>query len=86
MRPELSVVVPVCNEQDNIAPLIQEIHAAFAGHDIEIIYVDDGSTDATVDAIHRVRSAGVPVRLLRHSIRRGQSAAVHSGVVQARAD
>lgn len=86
MKPELSVVVPVCNEEDNVAPLIHEIHAAFAGRDIEIIYVDDGSTDGTVAAVHQVRQAGIPVRLLRHSIRRGQSAAVHTGICQARAD
>ena len=58
--PELSVVVPVCNEEDNVEPLINEIRSAFAGRDIEIIYVDDGSSDGTVAAIQRVRASGIP--------------------------
>jgi hypothetical protein len=84
--PELSVVVPVCNEEDNVEPLINEIRSAFAGRDIEIIYVDDGSSDGTVAAIQRVRASGIPLRLLRHSIRRGQSAAIHTGISHATAD
>jgi dolichol-phosphate mannosyltransferase len=84
--PALSVVVPVCNEEDNIAPLIKEINAAFKDLAIEILYVDDGSTDGTVDAIRRVREEGIAVRLLRHSVRRGQSAAVHSGIRHAQAE
>ena len=84
--PALSVVVPVCNEEDNIAPLIKEIDAAFKDLEIEILYVDDGSTDGTVEAIQRVRTEGIAVRLLRHSVRRGQSAAVHSGISRAQAE
>jgi dolichol-phosphate mannosyltransferase len=82
----LSVIVPVCNEEDNIAPLIHEIQNAFKDLDIEILYVDDGSTDGTVEAIRREKAAGFPVRLLKHSVRRGQSAAVHSGIRHARAE
>ena len=45
----LSVVVPVYNEQDNVAPLVGEIVAALRGSvDFEIVYVDDDSTDATL--------------------------------------
>ncbi|MFZ9643240.1 MAG: glycosyltransferase, partial [Candidatus Methylopumilus sp.] len=44
---KLSVVVPVRNEQDNVAPLIAEIDAALKGVTHEIIYVNDGSTDKT---------------------------------------
>ena len=45
---DLSVVVPVRNEQDNILPLLAEIDAALRGrYDYEVIYVDDGSTDDT---------------------------------------
>ena len=46
--PDVSIVVPVRNEQDNVAPLIAEIAAALDGRlAYEIIYVNDGSTDAT---------------------------------------
>jgi dolichol-phosphate mannosyltransferase len=49
---ELSVVIPVKNEAGNIAPLVAEIAAALDGHvDYEIVYVDDGSSDATAAEI-----------------------------------
>jgi len=85
--PEVSVVIPVCNEVDNVAPLAREIAAALAGQAFEIIFIDDGSTDGTAEAVRALRAEGLPgVRLLRHSFRRGQSAAVCSGVRRARAD
>ncbi len=84
---DLSVVIPVCNEQDNVEPLAREIHAALAGrHAFETIFVDDGSTDGTARAVLTARAAGMPeVRLIRHSKRSGQSAAVATGVREARA-
>jgi len=87
MQPEVSVVIPVCNEAENIEPLAREIDAALRGRvPFEIIYVDDGSTDATADIARRLRERELPnLRLLRHSFRSGQSAAVRSGVAAARA-
>jgi dolichol-phosphate mannosyltransferase len=83
----ISVVIPVCNEEDNVAPLALEIQAALAAHGpFEILFVDDGSTDKTVAAIESIRACQVPqIRLLRHSVRCGQSSAVHTGVRAARA-
>jgi dolichol-phosphate mannosyltransferase len=46
-NPVVSIVVPVRNEAGNIAPLIAEIEAALAGRAFEIVYINDGSTDAT---------------------------------------
>lgn len=84
--PEISVVIPVCNEVDNVGPLAREIVAALNGKNFEIIFVDDGSTDGTAAAVLALRDSIPQLRLLRHSFRSGQSAAVCSGVRRARAD
>ena len=87
MRVALSVVVPVCNEAENVGPLAREIDAALAGTDYEMIFIDDGSTDDTLAQLHRLRGAGhARLRILRHSFRSGQSAAVASGVRAARGE
>jgi len=81
---DLSVVVPVRNEAENIAPLVTEIEAALDGLvSYEIIYVDDGSTDATEAELRRF---GSRLRLLRHARSCGQSAAIRTGVRAARAE
>jgi len=85
---KISVVVPVCNEAENVGPLAQEIRAALEQHrPFEIIFVDDGSSDGTAAAVSAARTAGVAeIRLLQHATRCGQSAAIHTGVRAARAD
>ena len=83
----ISVVIPVCNEEENVLPLAREIEAALRGrHPFEILFVDDGSTDGTADAVRAARGEIPEVRLLRHSRRSGQSAAVASGVRRARGE
>lgn len=84
---QVSVVIPVCNEQDNVLPLAREIHDALDGHcHFETIFVDDGSTDDTAEAVRAARADGMPqIRLIRHSVRSGQSAAIATGVRAARA-
>jgi dolichol-phosphate mannosyltransferase len=83
----ISVVIPVCNEADNVGPLAREIQAALADHrPFEIIFVDDGSTDGTVAAIQAERASIPEIRLLQHSNRSGQSRAVCTGVEAARAE
>lgn len=79
---DLSVVIPVRNEAGNIVPLVAEIVAALdsAGIDYEIVYVDDGSTDATAAEITRLQRTNSRLRLVRHVRSCGQSAAVRTGV------
>ena len=84
---DLSVVIPVKNEQDNILPLLGEIHAALDGrYDYEVIYVDDGSDDATPRVLDEARARYPRLRVLRHAQSYGQSTAVRSGVMAAHAD
>jgi dolichol-phosphate mannosyltransferase len=80
-----SIVVPVRNEADNIAPLIAEITAALDGRwNYEIIYVNDGSTDATAERLALAMKDRSNLRQIRHATSTGQSAAVRSGVRAAR--
>ncbi len=81
----VSIVVPVRNEAGNLAPLIAEIAAALDGRwAYEIIYVNDGSTDATGEKLAELRRSYRQLRQIRHATSGGQSAAVRSGVRAAR--
>jgi dolichol-phosphate mannosyltransferase len=81
----VSIVVPVRNEAENVGPLIAEISAALNGRwSYEIIYVNDGSTDATAERLAAAMKQHANLRQLRHAISSGQSAAVRSGVRAAR--
>src|ERR1700677_94287 len=83
--PEISVVVPVRNEAGNIAPLIAEIAAALQSRAFEIVYVNDGSSDATEQELRGLVAARPWLRQIRHEKSCGQSAAVRSGVAMAHA-
>lgn len=83
---QLSVVVPVHNEEDNIKPLVEEIRAALAGHAYEIIYVDDGSTDRSLELLLELAEKHAELRVLSHERSCGQSTAIRTGIKAARAD
>ena len=83
---KLSVVVPVRNEQDNVAPLVAEIDAALKGFTHEIVYVNDGSTDETHVRLQQLQTNYPQLRIVRHANSCGQSTAVRSGVKAAKYD
>ena len=84
--PDLSIVIPLRDEAGNVGPVVEGILAAFAGRPTpEILAVDDGSRDATPEEVARLAASHPAVRALRHDRPAGKSAAIHNGVLAARA-
>ena len=82
---DLSVVVPVFNERDNLAALVKEIVSALRGHvAFEVIYVDDHSADDSPQVLAALRSEFPELRILRHDRQSGQSTAIRTGAKAAR--
>ena len=81
---DITVLVPVMNEAGNIRPLIDEICEALAGRSFEIIYINDGSDDGTEAELKQALSDVSALRVLTHQNRSGQSAALRTGLWQAR--
>jgi dolichol-phosphate mannosyltransferase len=90
--PMLSVVVPVRNEAENILPLIEEIHAALLDGqgvgrwEFEVVYVDDGSTDATPARLAEAKARFPRLHVLRHAASCGQSTAIWTAANAARGE
>jgi dolichol-phosphate mannosyltransferase len=85
MSLELSVVVPVFNERDNIAPLVGEILAALRGKAaFEIVYVNDHSEDDSLEVLRGLKATTPELRVISHLKQCGQSTAIRSGVKAAR--
>ena len=84
--PEISVVVPVFNEEGAAVPLAEEIAAAFAGRDHEIVFVNDASRDGTLQALTAAKARLPQLRVISHHRNAGQSRAVRTGVLAARGD
>lgn len=84
---QLSIVVPVRNEADNILPLLAEIHAALENRgEFEVVYVDDGSSDATPLRLAEAMQRYPRLRVLAHRMSCGQSTALMTGMRAARAE
>lgn len=87
MALSLSIVLPMHNEEDAAGPFLEEIFAATAGLPlIEVICVDDASADGTLAVLKKLRGTFETLRILRHAVRSGQSAAVVTGVRAARGE
>jgi glycosyltransferase involved in cell wall biosynthesis len=85
MSPEFSIVVPVFDEEGAAPALAREIAAAFAGSAYELIFIDDASRDGTAAALAALAGEIPALRLLAHAKNAGQSRAVRTGVLAARA-
>jgi len=84
--PDLSVVIPVHDEQDNVGPLAHDVDAALTGVlEYEIVFVDDASMDSTFPRLVGLSRDNPRIRVLRHVQRCGQSTALRTGVTHARA-
>ena len=82
---DLSVVIPVCNEEESIGVLIEEITQALAQkYQHEIIVVDDGSTDTTLEVLLKIKKDLPTLRVIKHLQNSGQSTAVRTGVQHAK--
>ena len=85
---ELSVVVPLYNERDNLAPLHQELARVLgsAADSYEILFIDDGSTDGSAEVLRTIKSEDPHVRVFRLARNSGQTAALACGLHQATGD
>ncbi len=81
MNPELSIVICVYNEEKNIKPLVEAIHASIQDITYEIVYVDDGSTDKTIANIKSLHDSSI--KLVQLKMNYGQSAAISAGIEHA---
>ena len=83
--PQLSVVVPVFNERDNVGALLREVVAALRGTiDFEAVFVDDDSKDDTLAQLQALKAEVPELRVLHHVKQSGQSTAIRTGVKGAR--
>lgn len=85
--PKLSVVVPLLDEQDNLPTLYEQVKETLDGrHDYELIFVDDGSSDASFEILRDLHAADPRVRVIRFRRNFGQTAALSAGFTHARGD
>jgi dolichol-phosphate mannosyltransferase len=82
----ISVVVPVKDEAGNVGPLAREIAAALEGRAHEIIFIDDGSSDGTAQALTGLKTDIPGLRVLRHGRNLGQSRGIRTGVQAAKGE
>ena len=81
-----SVVVPVYNEEENVALLVDEIATALKGMPYEMIFVNDKSTDNTLGALQDLKKKYKTLRVLSHRQNAGQSRSVRSGILAAKGE
>lgn len=88
MSVDLSVVIPLYNEDQNVAPLHAELSAILSAMPVtsEVVFIDDGSTDGTFEVLRRIQTADSRVRVVRFTRNFGQTAAFAAGFAHARGE
>lgn len=82
-----SIMIPLMNEQDNVQPLVAEIYETLRDKlEFELLLVDDGSTDETVERVRAILGRYQGLRLIRHKVRAGKSAAMRTAGYLARGE
>jgi glycosyltransferase involved in cell wall biosynthesis len=82
-EPQLSIVIPVFNEAATVVQAIKRLQVTLSGYTLEILIVDDGSTDGTTEQVHRIDSKA-DVRSFFHDINQGKGAALRTAFGHAR--
>ncbi len=87
-RPQISVVIPLFNEEENVPALLDELFAELSrlGRTFEVICVDDGSRDGTFAQLSRLAAQRPELRVIRFRLNFGQTAAMSAGIEKARSD
>ncbi len=88
LKKDISVVIPIYNEKDNIVPLYRDLRKVMdsLGKSYEILYVDDGSTDGSSDILQKIALEDPNVSLVKFAENRGESAALDAGIWYARGE
>ena len=87
-RPQISVVIPLFNEAENVRPLLDELFGELPrlGRTYEVICVDDGSRDGTFAELARIAAERRELRVIRFRLNFGQTAAMSAGIEAARGE
>ena len=84
---DISIVIPIYNEQDNIIQLIKEVRASLEKKiNYEIIIVDDGSDDNTYEVVNKINKINKNINIIRHKKNYGQSIGLRTGIIEANSE
>ncbi|MBI3379840.1 glycosyltransferase family 2 protein [Candidatus Gottesmanbacteria bacterium] len=84
---KLSVVMPIFNEEKTIREVLKRLLEVKLSCDVEVILIDDGSTDKTKDYLLQIKTKGkIPLKIIKHEVNKGKGEAVQTGIKAAKGD
>ena len=87
---DISIVIPCCNEEDSVPQLVTKFFPVVDqlrhDHSVEVVFVDDGSTDTTFAALQKITADQTDMRIVQHPVNRGLGAAIRTGLANAAGD